>query len=372
MTGQAGLSPACPAVQNAAMRVLFVTRKWPPAIGGMEVYSAEMAAEMRAAGHDIDLRALPGRADGGAPRAPALIWFGLRTGLSVLLRPRRWDAILGGDLAVWPLVWLAGLWRPRAARLLAAHGTDAAFAARSGIKARAYRGYLRLGAWLLRRARVAANSDATAGYARAAGFSDIAVLPLGVRPAEPEGPVPQGRYLLFAGRRVRRKGLGWFVGHVLPRLPGDLRLAVAGRPWDIAEEAALTDPRIDDLGALSQSRLAAVARGAVAVVMPNLPSEPGVVEGFGLIAVEAAAAGAVVLAARVDGYTASVVEGETGRLLPPGDADAWAAAIAEVSDWSAERRAAFGAGAQAAARARFDWAETARATLALAANTKAQ
>jgi phosphatidylinositol alpha-1,6-mannosyltransferase len=349
------------------MQVLFLTRKWPPAVGGMEVYSAEMAAEMQSAGHRVDLRALPGRADGRAPRGPALVRFGLGTGLSVLLRPRRWDVLLGGDLAIWPLVWLAALRRPDAAPILAAHGTDAGFGARPGLRPALYRAYLGLGARLLRRARVAANSATTADHARAAGFSDITVIPLGVRPVAPLGAPPDGPYLLFAGRRVRRKGLSWFVAQVLPRLSVDLRVLVVGPPWDPAEEAALCAPRVKRLDALAQPRLFALMRGATAVVIPNLPAEAGVVEGFGLIAAEAAAQGAVVLAAAVDGYESSVVDGTTGLLLPPGDAAAWAAAIADVQGWTPERRVAFTDRARLVARSRFDWARTARATLGLAA-----
>ena len=34
------------------LRVLFLTRKWPPAIGGMEVYSMELSEELS---HRVDL-----------------------------------------------------------------------------------------------------------------------------------------------------------------------------------------------------------------------------------------------------------------------------------------------------------------------------
>jgi glycosyltransferase involved in cell wall biosynthesis len=349
------------------MHVLFLTRKWPPAVGGMEVYSAEMAAEMQSAGHRVDLRALPGRADGRAPRGPALVRFGLGTGLSVLLRPRRWDVLLGGDLAIWPLVWLAALRRPDAAPILAAHGTDAGFGARPGLRPALYRAYLGLGARLLRRARVAANSATTADHARAAGFSDITVIPLGVRPVAPRGAPPDGPYLLFAGRRVRLKGLSWFVDTVWPCVPAPMRLVVAGPAWDREEEIAISAPRVKAIGTVSSPELAALMRGAVAVIAPNLAPVPGMSEGFGLIAAETAASGGVILAARIGGYESSVVDGTTGMLLPPGDAAAWAAAIADVQGWTPERRAAFTDRARLVARSRFDWARTARATLGLAA-----
>src|SRR5690606_10595555 len=58
------------------LRVLFVTRKWPPAVGGMEVYCRELVNELdeRVA---LDLEALPGRSDGQPPSTLALVGFGV-------------------------------------------------------------------------------------------------------------------------------------------------------------------------------------------------------------------------------------------------------------------------------------------------------
>ena len=344
------------------MRVLFVTRKWPPAVGGMETYSVELVAELRRLGLDVDLRALPGRPDGGAPGAAAIASFGLRTALALASGRGGWDAVHGGDMAVWPLALLGRLRSPRAALVLSAHGTDVAFAERPGLAARLYRGYLRLGARL--RPQVVANSDATGERARTLGFRDVAVVPLASRERAPEGSCPPGRYLLFAGRLVRRKGLAWFVAEVLPGLAPDIRLLVAGTDWDAGESAALADPRVEFRGAVGQDRLAALMAGALAVVIPNLPAGPGHFEGFGLVAVEAAMAGGLVLAPRLDGFTSSVVDGETGRLLPPADAAAWQDAIAELAEWTPEHRAAVGARARRHALEHFAWERVARETAA--------
>ena len=49
------------------LRVLFLTRKWVPAIGGMEVYSMELSKELS---HRVDLtvRSLSGTKDGSPPK----------------------------------------------------------------------------------------------------------------------------------------------------------------------------------------------------------------------------------------------------------------------------------------------------------------
>jgi glycosyltransferase involved in cell wall biosynthesis len=60
-------------------------------------------------------------------------------------------------------------------------------------------------------------------------------------------------------------------------------------------------------------------------------------EGFGLVFVEAMAAGKPVVATRVSAIPEVVLDGETGLLVPPEDADALAAAILRLCDDPAER-----------------------------------
>ena len=54
---------------------------------------------------------------------------------------------------------------------------------------------------------------------------------------------------------------------------------------------------------------------------------PSLFEGLGVAALEAMAAGRPVIASRVGGLAESVLDGVTGRLVPPGDASALAQAI---------------------------------------------
>ena len=55
------------------MRILFLTRKWPPAMGGMEVYSLEMAAADTAANGTMIGCAVPNRThdQGKGPPPPS-------------------------------------------------------------------------------------------------------------------------------------------------------------------------------------------------------------------------------------------------------------------------------------------------------------
>jgi glycosyltransferase involved in cell wall biosynthesis len=55
---------------------------------------------------------------------------------------------------------------------------------------------------------------------------------------------------------------------------------------------------------------------------------PSYREGFGLVAIEASAMNLPVVASRIEGCVDAVVDGETGILVPPGDADALGRALA--------------------------------------------
>lgn len=345
----------------ARTRVLFLTRKWPPAIGGMEVYCRELVSELRKRA-DVDLRALPGRADGRPPSLPALARFGFATAWALLWRRTRADVVHGGDMTMWPLVWLAVRRSPGERPVLSAHGTDIALAHRSGLAAGLYCFYLRLGAFLLPSVTILANSRATARLCEASGFRSVRVVPLAthLRGHVLAAPEP---YVLFTGRLMRQKGCAWFIDHVLPLLDPALTLVVAGVVWDETETRALRHPRVTFRGPVYGEELARLRAGATAVVVPNLVMGRNSFEGFGLSAVEGAADGAVVLASDVYGVSDAVRDGETGFLLPPGDAERWAEKIAEVAGWTAERREAFVDRARAVTGQVYSWPRVANETV---------
>ena len=333
-------------------------------MGGMETYCVELVRELEYR-HQVTLSALPGRDDGGAPTGLALIGFGLKNAWRLLMHGGGYDVIHGGDMAVWPLVFMARLRSGRAGVALSAHGTDVAYAGRPGFLPKLYRLYMRVGARALRGARVLANSRATAERARTLGFCSIEVIPLATRVPDASLPNCSGRFILFAGRLVRRKGLSWFVEKVLPHLPEDIVLKVAGTVWDESERAALSAPRVEFLGPVDWNELAGLMTGALCVVIPNVHAGPGHFEGFGLVAVEAAAVGGVVLAAEIDGFLDSVLDGETGELLPAGSAPEWIAAIDRVASWSPNKRTEVVDRRRSAARVHFAWERVARETEAV-------
>lgn len=179
---------------------------------------------------------------------------------------------------------------------------------------------------------------------------------------DPHRPLPDDVLLLCGvGRHVRRKGFEWFVRQVMPLLPDDVHLWLAGdgpESTRIAEAVAQTGlgSRVRLIGRRSDSDVALLYRGADLFVMPNL-HVPGDMEGFGLVMLEAGVNGLPVVAARLEGITDVVTEGLNGTLVESGDATAFASTILRYRDDRALLRHHSTAAAQFTTKA-FGWERT--------------
>lgn len=345
------------------LSVLFITRKWPPAMGGMETYSKRVA-ERLSEKCDLSVLALPGRENGAAPTSVSLIAFGLKTFFQVLFGKTAPDIVHIGDMASWPLALAAKLRSRKTKVVLSAHGTDVSLAFRKSGAGRIYKLYQRLAVLIFGKSQVIANSNATSVLAKKLGFTKVAVVPLGTD-MQPQDPVGPSTTILFAGRLTTAKGGRWFAENVLPELPDKLRLAIAGRVWDASENVVFDHPRVDKLGVLAPHEMPQAYAGALCVVVPNIDETIAGFEGYGLVASEAAAAGGVVLASRLHGLTDAVVDGETGFLMPHGQTEQWVEKIIDISQWDNETRAAFVSKATQTAQSVFSWDRVADVTLAI-------
>lgn len=350
-----------PATLHPTRSVLFISRKWPPAVGGMETYCVELTRVL-ASMLPVRVIALPGRQNGAPPQLTALIRFAFSTARAYLTLPEPPRVLHISDLASWPFALLAVMRRPRPIVVISIHGTDVSFHRRKSLKGRLYGAYLRLGAKLLPHARLLANSFATASAASETGWLTSKVIPLATNVDAPAPVDSHDGNLLFVGRLIERKGCLWFVRNVLPLLPEAVGLKVAGPLWDEKEGDALRHPRVTYLGSLSPDELREEYRKALCVVVPNIDPPSGEFEGFGLVAADAAAAGGLVLAAGTGGLLQAIVDGKTGFLVPAGNAKAWATKINEIASWSNDYRADFLIGAWKSARIAFSWRRVAEET----------
>ena len=101
---------------------------------------------------------------------------------------------------------------------------------------------------------------------------------------------------------------------------------------------------------------------ALSDIVVNASTQP---ESFGRTITEAQASGCLVLATAHGGACETVKDGETGFLVPPGDAKAMAAKLDEMLEMSAEAKAKMRAAAVESVRSNFSTARMCEETLAL-------
>jgi phosphatidyl-myo-inositol alpha-mannosyltransferase len=340
--------------------------------GGIATHIRAQAAALRALGHAVRVHgpASAALSDGEVPLGPAIgvTIGGTTSGIALdprcawrareILHTERFDVVHVHEplmpVAAWAAVWFA---RAPVAATFHVHREEghrfypvarpllAPIAARIG-------------------RRIAVSPSARRTVARHFP-ADYAIVPNGIDLQRFRRPAPRpasidaaARHVLFVGRLERRKGVRHLIGamaRVQRRIPG-ARLVVAG---DGPERGAL-------------ERLAAAA-GVDAIFAGEVPdvSLPGLYqwsdvvcspalggESFGIVLLEAAAAGTPVVATRIAGYEDLIGGADCGRLVPPADDTALADAIEALLEDDAVRHDCAARGVEFARR--FDWSVIAR------------
>ena len=362
-------------------RILHITRNLPPLVGGMERLNWHIADELSRYAQ-VQLIGPSGSA-AQRPAAVPVTEVPLRP-LPRFLLASAWQAVavarrfqphivLAGSGLTAPAAWLAARASGAHAHVYL-HGLDAA------VQHPAYRAV-----WhpaIRRMDGVIANSQPTAELARNLGVAaeKIHIVHPGVTlPAAPQSAeglldfrqrhqLGDRRLLLSVGRLTTRKGLREFVQHALPaivRAAPDTLLAIVGdAPADSLHASVQTRDSIQavaDAAGISQhlrflgvitdpQELACAYESASLHIFPvrHLPGDP---EGFGMVAIEAAAHGLPTVAFATGGIVDAVAEGQSGHLVAPAHYPALAQAVLQVL---AESSGAWQARANAFA-AQFTW-----------------
>jgi phosphatidylinositol alpha-mannosyltransferase len=157
-------------------------------------------------------------------------------------------------------------------------------------------------------------------------------------------PYPSDRpTVLFLGRHEVRKGLGVLL-EAFAQVPDPAVLWVAGDGpvTEILRRQYPPSDRVQWLGMLSEDQVASRLAGADVLCAPSLRGES-----FGMVLLEAMAAGCAVVASDLDGYRSAAAGHAT--LVPPGDAPALAKALIEAVADAAEASGHSSASAKGAA-----------------------
>lgn len=205
---------------------------------------------------------------------------------------------------------------------------------------------------------LAVNSRNTAELAYRVGAKNdrVSILPPGVSMPSPPSDAgcsafrarvghSEGPILLSVGRLTARKGLTEFVRNAVPRLASKhphLRLVIIGsEPEQALNKSTSERARIEEvllevglarhvvfLGSVSDEVVNAAYTISDLLVFPVL-DQPGDVEGFGMVAIEAAAHGLPTVAFAVGGVPDAVKPGVSGYLVEPGNYAHFAETILE-------------------------------------------
>jgi glycosyltransferase involved in cell wall biosynthesis len=332
------------------MNVVFATYDDSPPEGGQGVYVRDLRAALQSRG--VRVTTISGRGDHAIPyprivrRAPLDFSIALTRNPACLLASRP-DAVhvQGGPGGVMlprrmpvPLVYTAHHTYRQAYSHLAPGRALATLERRSYVYA----------------ATVLAVSTSTADAVRAMGITSVEVVPPGVDVDRftADGTRRDPHLVLFAGRLEVEKGPLDAVAamrQLAADRPGVHGVVVgSGRlATRVRDAAAATGGVVEVRGAVSDDELRRLYASATLLLVPST------YEGLGLVALEAMAAGAAVVAYDVTGLRDAV--GDAGVLVEPGDAASLAAAARTLLDDGA-RRAELVARARERVIARHSWA----------------
>ena len=189
--------------------------------------------------------------------------------------------------------------------------------------------------------------------------SDAVEIPNGVdveaiASAAPMDGYPRpGKSVLFLGRYDEpRKGMAVLL-RALPRLVErfeDVEVLIVGRGDDdeLRRSAGKLAKHLRFLGPVDDAAKASALRGADVYCAPNTGGES-----FGIVLVEAMAAGTAVVASDLDAFRRVLADGTAGRLVPVDDAEQLAVALIEVLENDDIRQRYIEAASEAVRR--YDW-----------------
>ena len=352
--------------KNKKMKLLFVTHKYPPSIGGMENHCFELYNGISS---KIDIVMLK------FPDNASRVWW-------LITLSKRVRRVLETDKDITHVYFNDGLTGlccrsikkySNVKTIVTFHGLDAVYP--NKVYQKAVCDNLKNGI-----DAVIAVSRATASECikRGAALSKVHVVPNGIAPSLkkvklredflPELEEKLGvslkdkKILVSVGRSIKRKGFSWFLNNVLPELGSDIVYIMVGPrdkglgkklffmnllPKSISRQIWLTGIGIDQanidkslskpslsgrafhLGSISSSDLEQILRASYAFIMPNIHVE-GDAEGFGIVALEAAMSGTAVLASNIEGITEAVHDGKNGIFVEAENKGAWLETINSI------------------------------------------
>lgn len=333
--------------------ILVVTRNLPPLVGGMErlvwhiVEALHESERVHVVGPQGCRDHLPADVTASEISLRPMLRFFLGAALETITSARRLQPrlVLAGSGLTAPIAWLAARFAG-ATSVVYLHGLD--IKVEHPVYRLLWRPFFRHFDGVL------VNSHYTRGLALEAGISPDRIEILNPGVALPDLTRAQNQrnefrkhfelgdhpIMLYVGRINARKGLSVFARHILPAinraLPDARLVVIGGEPRNALQntpgewnkvERALTElsltHTVEFLGPQDDEMLSMAYMAADVMVFP-VQDIPGDIEGFGMVAIEAAAHNLPTVAFAVGGVPDAVNDGISGNLIAPGDNESFA------------------------------------------------
>lgn len=315
------------------MKILFITRSYPPIIGGMEEVSYQLANSLN--------RLTPTRVIAnkrGKKFLPLFLpWAFVRGLISIKLDGI--EAVHLGDGLLTPLgVVIKSISKVPVTATV--HGLDVVYPNK-------------IYQYLITRSfkkidHIIAVSQNTLNEClkRGANRQKCSVIPNGVDPNKFKADLSKKKLrqklsvalgvdlqdkkiLISVGHLVKRKGFDWFIENVLPNLDKNTLYFIIGgyghqSQGDEREKIEQLIKRLGLekrallMGRISGEQLKTFYNAADLLIMPNIKVNEDM-EGFGVVALEAASCGLITIASDVDGIKDALRDGQNGFLVQPKD-----------------------------------------------------
>lgn len=312
------------------MRILFLTRKYPPSIGGMQSFSYNLVENFKKINSGTFL--IANRK--GGKNLPFFLPYSFIEAL-LLIKKNKIEILHLSD----GLLAISGYFLKKLTGIKVAitiHGLDIIYPNSL---------YQKINPFFVKNLDlVICNSQATREECLKRGIrkDKCEVIPIGVNPREFVLKIPKNilkkklsqqlgitfkntKILLTVGRLVKRKGVVWFIEEVMPKLKKNFIYLISGEGSEEKNiKRATQEHHLNNevflLGKTDFETLKILYNSADIFIMPNIKVK-GDMEGFGIVALEAAACGLPVVASDIEGIKDAVLEGKTGFLIQEKNAE---------------------------------------------------
>ncbi len=312
------------------MKILFISRAFPPILGGIENQNYELLQSFKIT---ADVETVINTK--GKKFLPLFLPYAL---IRALIKAPGADVIILGDAVLSPLGYIVQqLTRTPCVSII--HGLDISFS--NSLYQLLVNKFALPN---LKRCLAVGSSTKQLAIEKGIPESKIVFIPNGVRPntevlaSQPSFSQNISQpFCLSLGRLIQRKGVTWFIDHVVKDLPNNIHYVIAGDgpEKDTILSKIKNQKNITYLGRVSHEEKLWLYQNCLAFIQPNIPIKNDI-EGFGLVVLEATINNAIVIASRLEGLQDAIKNNKNGFLLQTLNAQEYADKITELSKLNAE------------------------------------